>query len=138
MRISSTVRAGFGGIGLDIRIRSLKMPLIPDRTVEEILLPEGSPQVQQPICCRGCVRFPGMDDTSNQRRRDGGKKSMYMIGHDYPGVQMISLAIKLEQRVLDQQSQTRIAQPARPKALIKVGVQMPPALPRYRFAWQSR
>lgn len=102
------MKPGLARIFLDIGREFLEVRLAADEMVEILALPERSRSAQQAIGAMRGIRLPGMKDVFQTVRLVRGKQGVRMVGHHAPSEKIVSLAVKLPERVGDSPRDARI------------------------------
>lgn len=118
-------QTGFDRVLLDVIDDVLKMMLVSDVAIEVVIIPKLPPPAEHPIGLFRGVGSPGMEYPPERMARDHFDQAVNMIGHDAPGQQVVALAIKMQQCVLDQFGDSGIAQEASSVASVLVGFDTP-------------
>lgn len=113
------LQAGLLRVFLDVSREFQKVRRTTDEVVEIFALPERPGSAQQVIGAMRGIRLPGVKNVFEAVRPERRKQGVHMVGHHAPCEKIVTLSVKLPERVSDNFRDARITHVAFAKGIVK-------------------
>jgi len=98
------------------------MPVVAHVPIKILFLPKLAALPNDSIALLGGKGLPGVENAGKRKAINWREQSVHVIRHYDPPVQQVTLAVEVEQGVLDQLGYTGVSEPDVPQTQVEIGL----------------